>query len=60
MPLALRGIAGDAQVQPPFTLPFRRGDQVLTVGWAILRPLPAFAQAVDRGAVTAIGFTPPL
>ena len=24
MPVALRGIAGDAQVQPPFTLPFRR------------------------------------
>ena len=45
MPIGLRGIAGDAQVQPPFTLPFRRGDQVLTVGWAILRPQPAFAQA---------------
>jgi hypothetical protein len=43
----LRGIAGDAQVQPPFTLPFRRGDHVLTVGWAILRPLPAFARAGD-------------
>jgi hypothetical protein len=43
MPLALRGVAGDAQIQPPFTLPFRRGDQVLTVGWAILRPQPAFA-----------------
>ena len=26
MPVGLRGIAGDAQVQPPFTLPFRRGD----------------------------------
>src|SRR6478736_6725944 len=39
------GIAGDAQVQPPFTLPFRRGGHVLTVGWAILRPLPAFARA---------------
>jgi hypothetical protein len=47
MPLALRGIAGDAQVQPPFTLPFRHGDHVLTVGWAILRPLPAFARADD-------------
>lgn len=47
MPVALRGIAGDAQVQPPFTLPFRRGDHVLTVGWAILRPLPAFARAGD-------------
>jgi hypothetical protein len=44
MPVRLRNIAGDAQVQPPFTLPFRRGDQVLTVGWAILRPQPAFAR----------------
>ncbi len=43
MPLGLRGIAGDAQIQPPFALPFRRGDHVLTVGWAILRPQPAFA-----------------
>jgi hypothetical protein len=55
MPLALRGIAGDAQVQPPFTLPFRRGDHVLTVGWAILRPLPAFARISDH-----IAPTPPL
>jgi hypothetical protein len=45
MPMRLRNIAGDAQVQPPFTLPFRRGDHVLTVGWAILRPQPAFARA---------------
>jgi hypothetical protein len=45
MPVRLRVIAGDAQVQPPFTLPFRRGDHVLTVGWAILRPQPAFARA---------------
>jgi hypothetical protein len=45
MPVRLRAAAGDAQVQPPFTLPFRRGDHVLTVGWAILRPQPAFAQA---------------
>jgi len=43
MPLGLRAIAGDAQIQPPFTLPFRRGDRVLSVGWAILRPQPAFA-----------------
>jgi 4-amino-4-deoxy-L-arabinose transferase-like glycosyltransferase len=43
IPVGLRGIAGDAQVQPPFTLPFRRGEGVLTVGWAILRPKPAFA-----------------
>ena len=45
MPVGLRGVAGDAQIQPPFTLPFRRGDHVLTVGWAILRPQPAFARA---------------
>jgi hypothetical protein len=43
MPVPLRRIAGDAQVQPPFTLPFRRGGGTLTVGWAILRPQPAFA-----------------
>jgi len=43
MPIGLRRIAGDAQVQPPFELPYRRGDGVVTVGWAILRPHPAFA-----------------
>jgi len=43
MPIALRTIAGDAQVQEPFTLPFRRSGGKLTVGWAILRPQPAFA-----------------
>jgi hypothetical protein len=43
MPIALRTLAGDAQVQPPFTLPYRRGDGAVTVGWAILRPQPAFA-----------------
>jgi Dolichyl-phosphate-mannose-protein mannosyltransferase len=48
MPVGLRGIAGDAQVQPPFTLPFRRGGGTLTVGWAILRPHPAFASSEWR------------
>jgi 4-amino-4-deoxy-L-arabinose transferase-like glycosyltransferase len=43
MPVALRRIAADAQVQAPFTLPFRRGGGTLAVGWAILRPQPAFA-----------------
>jgi 4-amino-4-deoxy-L-arabinose transferase-like glycosyltransferase len=43
MPIAQRTLAGDAQVQPPFTLPYRRGDGAVTVGWAILRPQPAFA-----------------
>jgi hypothetical protein len=44
LPVRFRGVAADAQVQPPFELPYRRGDHVLTVGWAILRPQPAFAQ----------------
>jgi hypothetical protein len=43
MPPPFRGIAADALVQPPFTLPFLRGDMVLHVGWAILPPSPSFA-----------------
>jgi|SRR5450631_1417487 4-amino-4-deoxy-L-arabinose transferase-like glycosyltransferase len=43
IPPALRTIAVDAAVQSPFTLPFRRGDQVLNVGWAILLPKPSYA-----------------
>jgi 4-amino-4-deoxy-L-arabinose transferase-like glycosyltransferase len=43
IPAALGAMAGDAQVQPPLQLRYRRGDGVVTVGWAILRPQPAFA-----------------
>jgi hypothetical protein len=61
IPVGLRAIAGDAQVQPSFTLPFRRGDHVLTVGWAILRPQPAFAVIPGRaeGSVAShqVGFS---
>jgi len=45
IPIRLRGIGGDAQVQPPFQLPYRRGTGAVTVGWAILRPQPTFAWA---------------
>jgi Dolichyl-phosphate-mannose-protein mannosyltransferase len=38
IPVPFHGIGGDAQVQPPFALPFPHGDMVLIVGWAILRP----------------------
>jgi 4-amino-4-deoxy-L-arabinose transferase-like glycosyltransferase len=55
MPVGLRGIAGEAQLQPPFTLPFRRGDHVLTVGWAILRPQPAFARAGPNQLLASSG-----
>jgi hypothetical protein len=48
LPVRLRGVAGDAQVQPPFELPYRRGDHMLTVGWAILRPQPAFAELATQ------------
>lgn len=44
VPPAYRNIAGDAAVQPPFTLPDRRGGGSRTVGWAILLPQPAFAR----------------
>ncbi|MGH6727305.1 MAG: glycosyltransferase family 39 protein [Pseudolabrys sp.] len=43
MPPELRTIAGDAAVQPPFTLPYRRGPGDVTVGWAILLPKPSYA-----------------
>jgi hypothetical protein len=43
MPIGLRRVGADAQVQPPFTLPNRRGTGEVVVGWAILRPQPAFA-----------------
>jgi 4-amino-4-deoxy-L-arabinose transferase-like glycosyltransferase len=43
VPVAYRAIAADAQVQEPFRLPYRRGDNVLNVGWAILMARPHFA-----------------
>jgi hypothetical protein len=43
LPAAYRAIAEDAELQPPFTLPFRLGTQTLTVGWALLRPRPVVA-----------------
>jgi len=45
LPVELRTIAADAVAQQPFLLPYRRGDQVLYIGWAILPPKPSFAQA---------------
>jgi hypothetical protein len=32
-------VAADAAVQPPFTVPMRRGNGEVTVGWAIIRPV---------------------
>jgi Dolichyl-phosphate-mannose-protein mannosyltransferase len=43
LPVAFRAVAKDAEVQEPFTLPFRRGDGTLEVGWAVLRPRAVFA-----------------
>ena len=38
LPPAFRAVAEDAEIQPPFSLPFRRGGGTVTVGWAVLRP----------------------
>jgi hypothetical protein len=43
LPPAYRAVAGDAEVQPPFTLPMRLGAGTVTVGWAVLRPRPVVA-----------------
>ena len=45
MPPQFAAIAGDAEIQPGFTLPLRLGDGTLTVGWAVLRPRPVVARA---------------
>jgi hypothetical protein len=38
LPAAFAEIAKDAEIGTPFTLPPRRGDAQLRVGWAILKP----------------------
>jgi len=43
LPPRYRNIAAEAQVQEPFRLPPRRGDNDVSVGWAILRPQPVHA-----------------
>jgi 4-amino-4-deoxy-L-arabinose transferase-like glycosyltransferase len=40
LPPQFAAIAGSAEVGTPFTLPPRRGDTILHVGWAILMPKP--------------------
>ena len=44
LPLRFRGMAEDAETQEPLALPFHAGSMVLNVGWAVLRPRPAFAR----------------
>jgi hypothetical protein len=38
LPAGFAAVAGGAEPGPPFDLPFRRGGNVLHVGWAVLRP----------------------
>jgi 4-amino-4-deoxy-L-arabinose transferase-like glycosyltransferase len=38
IPAQYSAIAAAADVQPPFSLPFRRGGSMLHVGWAVLKP----------------------
>ncbi|MGE3149141.1 MAG: glycosyltransferase family 39 protein [Pseudorhodoplanes sp.] len=43
LPIVYRNIVPDAQVQEPFTVPYRLGDNKVSVGWAVLRPSPMHA-----------------
>jgi 4-amino-4-deoxy-L-arabinose transferase-like glycosyltransferase len=43
LPVAFRNLASDAEIQEPFTLPYRRGNGEVQIGWAVLRPLPPVA-----------------
>jgi 4-amino-4-deoxy-L-arabinose transferase-like glycosyltransferase len=45
LPDAFRALAGKAELQAPFALPFRRGGGEIQVGWAILRPGVGIAPA---------------
>ena len=38
LPESFAAVAAGAEVGAPFALPFRRGEHVLRVGWAVLRP----------------------
>lgn len=38
MPDMLKSVGAGAEIQPPFSLPFHRGEREIQVGWAILRP----------------------
>jgi hypothetical protein len=44
LPLQYRVYADHALMQAPFQVPFRRGNRVLDVGWAIVPPQPHFAE----------------
>jgi 4-amino-4-deoxy-L-arabinose transferase-like glycosyltransferase len=39
VPAAFAGAARNAAVQPPFTLPMRRGSGEVTVGWGVIPPI---------------------
>jgi hypothetical protein len=55
LPPGFRAVAEDAEVQPPFVLPYRRGGGGITVGWAVLRPRPAFAQSSPAYSAACAG-----
>lgn len=43
LPVAYRNVALDAEIQEPFTLPYRKGKGEVVIGWALLRPRPPVA-----------------
>ncbi|HLK80127.1 MAG TPA: glycosyltransferase family 39 protein [Xanthobacteraceae bacterium] len=52
LPAAYAALAHDAVVQPPLTLPMRRGNGEVTVGWGII---PAIDRPEDEGDLPAGG-----
>jgi 4-amino-4-deoxy-L-arabinose transferase-like glycosyltransferase len=43
IPRQYRAMADDAEIQPSFTLPLRRGAGTVDISWAVLRPRPVVA-----------------
>jgi 4-amino-4-deoxy-L-arabinose transferase-like glycosyltransferase len=48
LPPAYRAVAGDAEIQAPFTLAPHIAGPTVTVGWALLRPRPVVAGTPSR------------
>jgi hypothetical protein len=55
LPAIFRAVAENVDMQAPFTLPYRRGEGAVDVGWAVLRPrLTPFSTGVYS---PSFGFT---
>jgi len=46
LPQSYVAVAGNATVQPPLSIPMRRGNGAVTVGWGIITPMPKAAMGL--------------